>query len=123
MLRAIQSDHLASLVAVPLNGQLLALVFMNLSWAKHRFDSTADPVAKLSLMLVPVATLLAYIGSDHRNNTQQRDRARDMLQRLNAKCCTALGSAQTGASSASNSSVCSMTRTMTSHRRSTSLLR
>ena len=58
-LRCIQADYLNSLVAVPLNGQPLALVFNSLSFAKQRFDSTADPVAKLALMLAPVATLLA----------------------------------------------------------------
>ena len=91
LLRAIQGDHLHSPVAVPLNGQPLALVFKTLSFAKQRFDSTADPVAKLALMLVPVATLLAYIGSDMRHETDKRDRARVLLRRFNAKFCTALG--------------------------------
>ena len=91
ILHCIQADYKNSPVAVPLNGQPLALVFSTLSFAKQRFDSTADPVAKLALMLVPVATLLAYIGSDRRHETAKRDRARVLLRRFNAKFCTAVG--------------------------------
>ena len=42
-------------------------------------------------MLVPVATLLAYIGADVRHEKEKRNRARELLKRFNAKFCTALG--------------------------------
>ena len=90
-LRAIQKDVRSTPVQVPMNGQPLALVFNTISFAKQRFDSTAEPVAKLALMLVPVATLLAYIGADVRHEKAKRDRARELLKRFNAKFCTALG--------------------------------
>ena len=78
-------------VRVPLNQQPLALVFKCIAFAKQRFDSTADPVAKMALMLVPIATLLAYIGSDKRHDKKQRDRAVALLQKLDAKFCLSLG--------------------------------
>ena len=90
-IRSIQADIYSTPVQVPMNGQPLALVFRTISFAKQRFDSTAEPVAKLALMLVPVATLLAYIGGDVRHERAKRERARELLGRLNAKFCTALG--------------------------------
>ena len=41
-------------------------------------------------MLLPLATLLAYISSDARHNAEQRARARDLLCKLNSKFCTAI---------------------------------
>ena len=41
-------------------------------------------------MLLPLATLLAYIASDARHKQEQRDRARDLLRKLNSKFCTAI---------------------------------
>ena len=87
----IQKDHQRTCVQVPLNGQPLALVFEHLKFAKQRFDSTAEPVAKMALMLVPIATLLAYMGSDERTDKKKRERSRALLQKLNARFCTALG--------------------------------
>ena len=55
--------------------QPLAGVLRNVAFAKQRFDSTAGPVAKMALMLLPAATLLAYIASDGRCEKEQRDRA------------------------------------------------
>ena len=46
--------------------QPLAGVLRNVAFAKQRFDSTAGPVGKMALMLLPAATLLTYIASDHR---------------------------------------------------------
>ena len=40
------------------------------------------PVAKMALMLVPIAVLLAYIGSDMRHAKEKRDRALALLKRL-----------------------------------------
>ena len=62
--------------------QPLALVFKCLAFAKQRFDSSAGPVAEMALMLVPIAVLLAYIGSDMRHTKEKRDRALALLKRL-----------------------------------------
>ena len=90
-LRIIQADIRLTPVQVPLNGQPLALVFKTIAFAKQRFDSTAEPVAKLALMLVPVATLLAYVGADVRHDRDKRNRARELLKKFTAKYCMALG--------------------------------
>ena len=68
LLTNIQIDTSVTALAVPGVGeeQPFALVFKCLAFAKQRFDSTAEPVAKMALMLVPIAVLLAYIGSDVR---------------------------------------------------------
>ena len=71
--------------------QPLALVFKCLAFAKQRFDSSAEPVATLALMLVPIAVLLAYIGSDVRHTKDKRDRASALLNKLNARFCLSLG--------------------------------
>ena len=91
LLTNIQQDDGVTAVKVPLNGQPLALVFKCLAFAKQRFDSTAEPVAKIVLMLVPVATLLAYIASDQRHEKAKRDRAANLLSKFTAKFCLALG--------------------------------
>ena len=59
-LRNIQSDFRVTPVQVPLNGQPLALVFNTVAFAKQRFDSTAEPVAKMALMLAPIAPLTQH---------------------------------------------------------------
>ena len=87
LLTNIQNDTSVKAVAAPSAGdqQPLALVFKCLAFGKQRFDSTAEPVAKMSLMLVPIAVLLAYIGSDERHPPAQRARAAALLAKLNAK--------------------------------------
>ena len=64
--------------------QPLALVLKCLAFAKQRSGSSAEPVAKLALMLVPIAVLLAYIGSDisHAKDTRLGER---LAEQLNAK--------------------------------------
>ena len=52
-----------------------------MAFAKQRFDSTAGPVGKMALMLLPAATLLAYIASDGRCEKEQRDRATTLLRK------------------------------------------
>ena len=69
----------------------LARAVKNVAFAKQRFDSTAEPVAKIALMILPVATLLAYIASDRRHESDQRERATTLLKQLNTKFCTATG--------------------------------
>ena len=71
--------------------QPLAGVLRNVAFAKQRFDSTAGPVGKLALMLLPVATLLAHVASDRRHEKDQRERATALLRTLDTKFCTAIG--------------------------------
>ena len=69
----------------------MAEVVRNVAFAKQRFDSTADPVAKMALMTLPLATLLAHIASDRRHEKPQRDSATALLQKLDTQFCTAIG--------------------------------
>ena len=71
--------------------QPLAGVVRNVAFAKQRFDSTAGPVAKIALMLLPVATLLAYVASDRRHDHCQRERATALLRQLASRFCAAIG--------------------------------
>ena len=87
---AIQKDNLR-IVARPGLPQALPGVIRNLGFAKQRFDSTAGPVGKIALMLLPVATLLAYIASDRRHEREQRERATALLKKLDTKFCAAIG--------------------------------
>jgi hypothetical protein len=63
----------------------------HLSFAKQRFDSYADPMAKLVLMLLPIACLLAYLASDKRNTAAIRERAVRILKMLTPKFVLAMG--------------------------------
>ena len=90
LLVAIQEDNVRA-VAMPGVPQPLAGIIKHVSFAKQRFDSTADPVAKVALMILPVACLLAYIASDKRNEKDQRLRAEALLRRLDTKFCAAIG--------------------------------
>ena len=69
----------------------LTTVLKDLGFAKQRFDSTVDPAGKLSLLLLPVATVLSIVASDGRNVKVRRDRAERALRFLNTKFATALG--------------------------------
>ena len=90
LLVAIQEDNIAA-VAMPRVTQPLASVMRNVAFAKQRFDSTAGPVAKIALMILPVATLLAYIASDRRHERCQRERATTLLRKLESRFCAAIG--------------------------------
>ena len=70
--------------------QPLAVVLKHLRFAKQRFDSAADPVAKVAFMLFPLATLLAFIGSDQRHKTCDRERAKALLKKLDSKFALAI---------------------------------
>ena len=92
LLVAIQKENMI-LAAVPSVQPLVRpfdSVMQSLAFAKQRFDSTAGPVGKIALMLLPVATLLAYIASDERHDKSQRVRARNLLHKLNTRFCIAL---------------------------------
>ena len=62
----------------------------HLSFAKQRFDSAADPKAKLALILLPVCTLLAHIASDARLKVDERSRAEGLLTKMTGKFALAL---------------------------------
>ena len=90
LLVAIQEDNIRAL-AVPGMPQPLAGVLRAVAFAKQRFESTAGPVGKIALMILPVATLLAYIASDRRHERDQRERATTLLRKLDTKFCLAIG--------------------------------
>ena len=90
LLNSIQEDNFR-VVAMHADSQPLARVVRNLAFAKQRFDSTAEPVMKIALMLLPCATLLAYVASDKRHDREMRERATTLLNMLDSKFCTAIG--------------------------------
>ena len=69
----------------------LNVVLHHLAYAKVRMDSTADPLAKLCLMLMPVAFLLSFISADERCAVAQRDRARQLLSKFQPKLLIGAG--------------------------------
>jgi len=72
------------------NGSI-KVVLKHLAYAKVRMDSTADPLAKLCLMLMPIAYLLSFIASIERCAGSQRARAREVLTKLQPKFCIGAG--------------------------------
>ena len=76
---------------IPSENQPLAVVLKHLRFAKQRFDSSADPIAKVALMLLPLATMLAFIGSDERHKPCDRARAKETLKKLDSKFALAIG--------------------------------
>ena len=92
LLVAIQEDNMRVVTMPGLPGaQPLAGVLRNVAFAKQRFDSTAGPVGKIALMLLPVATLLAHMASDMRCERDIRERATALLKKFDTKFCTAIG--------------------------------
>ena len=69
----------------------LRAIFYHLSFAKQRMDSTADPLAKFCLMLMPITLLLSFISTDERNPNSQRDRAVEVLKKMQSKFLHASG--------------------------------
>ena len=76
-----------SVLRIPGRGSngALKVVLRHLAYAKVRMDSTADPLAKLCLMLMPAALLLSFISADERCGSAQRDRARHLLSKFQPK--------------------------------------
>ena len=89
LLAGIQTD-LLRMPGLMLPG-CLKVVLRHLSFAKQRMDSCADPLAKLCLMLLPVALLLSAIASDERAQKEQRDRSAATLKKMTTKFLTAAG--------------------------------
>ena len=54
-------------------------------------DSTADPLAKLCLMLMPIAYMLSFIAADERINGAQRARACEVLAKFQPTFCIGAG--------------------------------
>ena len=88
---AIQKDSIVPLAEPGIGNEPLPQVIKDFAFAKQRFESTAGPVGKIALMLLPVATLLAHVASDRRHETEQRERAEALLQKLDSKFCLAIG--------------------------------
>lgn len=63
----------------------LRTVLQHLSFARQRMDSTADPLAKFCLMLMPITLLLSFVSTDERCPKSQRERAADLLMKMQAK--------------------------------------
>ena len=76
---------------IPCESRPFAVVLKHLSFAKIRFDSSADPCAKVAFMLLPLAVMLAFIGSDERSKTEVRERAKKLLKRLDSKFALGIG--------------------------------
>ena len=66
-------------------------VLKHLAFAKQRMDSCADPLAKVCMMLLPIAVLHALISSDDRNMKDQRERAAKLLTKFKPKFNHAMG--------------------------------
>ena len=75
VLQVVQEEVLA----IPGVEHPLKHVLKSLQFAKHRFDSGADPMAKLALLLLPACALLAFISSDQRHTPEMRNRASETL--------------------------------------------
>ena len=69
----------------------LKVVLNHLAYAEVRMDSTADPLAKLCLMLMPIAYMLSFIAADERIHGAQRARACEVLATIQPKCCIGVG--------------------------------
>ena len=66
----------------------MAVVLKHLPFAKQRFNFAADPVAKVAIMLLPVATLLAMPSADQRCKHEERERAEvPLLRKLQSTFC------------------------------------
>ena len=76
---------------IPSEQNPLRVVLKHLSFAKHRFDSMADPVAKTAVMLLPICTLLSTVSCDTRVKKGKRERAAAALNLFTPKFCTSLG--------------------------------
>ena len=76
---------------LPAEQHPLRVVLRHMSFAKHRFDSMADPVAKTAVMLLPICTLLSTISCDARVKKEKRERAASALQLFTSKFCLSLG--------------------------------
>ena len=87
MLQAIQRN----LLEMDGGASAMDKVLRHFAFAKQRFDSGADPAAKVCLLLLPVVALLGYVASDVRNAKPQRERAVQCLRLFTPRFCTSLG--------------------------------
>ena len=76
---------------IPASRHPLNVVLRHMSYAKHRFDSMADPVAKAAVMLLPICTLMSIVSCDQRVAKDKRERAASALRLFTPKFCLSLG--------------------------------
>ena len=69
----------------------LKVVLNHLAYAKVRMDSTVCPLAKLCVMLMPIAYMLPFIAADERINCAQRAGACEVLAKRQLTCCIGAG--------------------------------
>ena len=74
-----------------LTRQNMQKVFKHLAFAKQRMDSCADPLAKVCMLLLPIAIHLSLVSCDARNSKVQRDRASALLMKFQPKFMLAMG--------------------------------
>ena len=89
MLQAIESNCLR-IPALSREGAL-RVVLRHFSFARQRFESSADPLAKFCLLLMPVCLLLSFKSNDQRCRKEERDRAATMLANFKPKFLLAAG--------------------------------
>ena len=89
MLQAIESNCLR-IPALSREGAL-RVVLRHFSFARQRFESSADPLAKFCLLLMPVCLLLSFKSNDQRCKKEERDRAATMLANFKPKFLLAAG--------------------------------
>ena len=71
----------------------LRVVLKHFSFARHRMNSCADPLAKFCLMLMPIALLLSAKTIDERLDSKARGNAADLLKKFQPKYLLAAGAA------------------------------
>jgi len=91
LLVAAQTEGAHPVTGLPGDTQPLAVALKCFSFAKQRFDSTVDPGAKLALMLLPVASVLAFTASDNRLKADMKQTARETLEFMTSKNVAGLG--------------------------------
>jgi hypothetical protein len=69
----------------------MEVALRHFSFAFHRMDSAADPVAKTALLLIPICVLLSYISRDTRSTSQATERAAALLKKSTPKFLVAWG--------------------------------
>ena len=76
---------------IPGRDRPLDSVLRHFSWAKQRFDSVCDPLAKAACMLLPICTALSMASVDVRVKPEKRQRAADALKLFTPKLWVSRG--------------------------------
>ena len=91
ILAAIQTGNNQPLAIPSFSGSPMEVVMKHFAFAKHRFDSTVDPKAKVALLLLPLCVLWAVLASDNRTKKEKREAARQALKFVDSMNAMALG--------------------------------